>query len=116
MIELIEKFGIDWRILLAQVVNFIVVLIVLGKFVYKPVMKMLNKRREDIEHGIKSAKEAEEKLRDADNMRLRTEKEAKEQAFQVISKAEADAGLRSDELLKQASEKRDTVVGQAKVI
>ncbi len=116
MIELVEKFGVDWKILIAQAINFLVVLIVLRKFVYRPVMGMLNKRREDIEHGIKSAKEAEEKLRDADNMRLRTEKEAKEQAFQLISKAEADAGVRTDELLRQASEKRDAVVGQAKVI
>ena len=116
MTELIEKFGVDWRILIAQAINFLVVLIVLRKFVYRPLMNMLNKRREDIEHGIKSAKEAEEKLRDADNIRLRTEKSAKEQALGIISKAEFDAGVRTDELMKQASDRRDAVVGQAKVI
>jgi len=116
MVELIEKFGVDWRILIAQAINFAVVLLVLTKFVYKPVLKALQKRRDDIEHGIKSAREAEEKLRDADNASLRTHKVAKEEALRIISLAEADALVKADDVLKKAAEKRDAVVSQARVI
>lgn len=116
MIEIIEKFGVDWKILIAQAINFAIVLAVLTKFVYKPVLRALQKRREDIEHGIRSVKDAENKLKDADNLKLRTEKEAKEEALRIISKAEADAVVKADDVLKQAALKRDAVVGQAKVI
>ena len=43
--ELFGKLGIEWKLLLAQGLNFILLLIILRKFLYKPILKMLDERR-----------------------------------------------------------------------
>ena len=42
---ILENLGIDWKILLGQIINFLVVLFVLKKFAYKPFLSVLNKRK-----------------------------------------------------------------------
>lgn len=56
--ELLNALGIDWKILLAQFVNFAVLVFVLWKFAYKPIFKFLEDRKNKIEEGIKNAEQA----------------------------------------------------------
>ena len=58
MQELITKLGIDWKFLIAQIVNFLVLLFVLYKFAYGPILAMLEKRQKKIEKGLKDAEAA----------------------------------------------------------
>ena len=51
--ELLKDFGFDPILLTAQIINFLIVLVVLKKFMYKPVLDMLKKRENDIKKGIK---------------------------------------------------------------
>ena len=60
--ELLQKLGIDWRLLIAQLVNFSILVIILYKLLYKPVLKVLNDRKEKIEQGLKDAKSLGEEL------------------------------------------------------
>lgn len=48
MQELLHSLGINWSVMLAQIVNFTILLAVLAKFVYKPVLRLLDERREKI--------------------------------------------------------------------
>jgi len=52
MAELFHALGIEWPILIAQVVNFAILLVVLWKFVYTPVMRLLDARREGVLKAI----------------------------------------------------------------
>ena len=45
MLELAEKLGLDWKLLLSQAVNFLVLLALLRQFAYKPLLKILKERR-----------------------------------------------------------------------
>ena len=58
MAELLENLEIKWQLLAAQTVNFFILLFVLKKFLYKPMLKFLKERREAIEEGLKKVKEA----------------------------------------------------------
>ena len=60
--EIFSKLGIDWRLLLAQVVNFLILLFVLRRFAYTPMLRFLEKRKNRIEKGLKEGKLATEKL------------------------------------------------------
>ena len=62
MEELVKTFHIDAGLLLAQLVNFLIVLVVLYKFAYKPILKTLNDRTGKIEKGLKDAEDAQIKL------------------------------------------------------
>ena len=61
--ELLTKLGINWQLLLAQIVNFLIVLGVLGIFVYKPILNLLDARSERIRKSMDDVKaEIEQKI------------------------------------------------------
>ena len=47
--EIIKQFGINPILLAAQVVNFIVLLFIFKKLLYKPILKVLDERKKKIE-------------------------------------------------------------------
>src|SRR3989344_6005858 len=66
MNELFAAFGVDWKLLAAQGVNFGIVLVALWYFLYRPVMTTLEKRRTLVAKGVEDAQRAGEKLARAD--------------------------------------------------
>ncbi len=116
MQDILNSLGIDWKLLLAQAVNFAILFFILRQFVYKPILGVLKKRKEDIEKGIAFTKTAEENLKNSDAVKAETLKDAKTNALAIVTKAEAEAALRKDELIKDATVKRDAVLGEAKTI
>ena len=69
MAELIQNFGLDWRLLLAQAVNFFILLFLLKRFAYGPILNALKTRKTKIEEGIRFGKEAEKRLGEIDILR-----------------------------------------------
>lgn len=88
--EVAQQFGINWVLLAAQTVNFLIVLFVLKKLMYKPVQEMLKKRQATITAGLKDAEEARKLLEQT------TEKER-----EVLKKAHAEAKLLLEETKQQ---------------
>lgn len=90
--ELISKLGIDFRLLIAQIVNFFILLFVLYRFAYKPILNALEKRSKRIEQSLKDAKAIEEKMKasDAAYEAKVTEAEKKAEAVMVEARAQAE--------------------------
>ena len=101
MSELIRHFGIDWKLLLAQAVNFLILLVVLKKFAYGPILKILKKRKDEIEKGLKFTKEAGERLEQIGEEKEAVLKEARGEALGIVSQAENTAKIRKDEIFFQ---------------
>ena len=62
IMEILENLGIDWKILLAQIINFLVILYLLKRFAYRPFLKILRERKEKIDKGIKRSEEIEKRI------------------------------------------------------
>lgn len=60
--DILKEFGIDPILLAAQVVNFLVLLFILKRFLYGPILKVLETRKKRIEESLKNAQEIEQKL------------------------------------------------------
>lgn len=60
--EILNQFGVKPLLLAAQVVNFLILLFILKRFLYKPILKVLEQRKKRIEEGLKNAEEIEKKL------------------------------------------------------
>src|SRR3989338_4005309 len=58
MAQVLSTFGIDWRLLIVNAVNFALVLLALWYFLYAPVMKMLEERRQRVAQGVRDAQAA----------------------------------------------------------
>ena len=91
--EQLAPLGINLGYLVTQIVNFIILLVLLNFVAYRPLVNMLEQRRERIRQGLEDARQAEEKLAnaEADAQKLLDEKRA--EAQQIVS----DATRRADE-------------------
>ena len=49
--QIARTFGVDWSHLIAQIISFSIVCLLLYRFAYKPILKMLEERRQQIAAG-----------------------------------------------------------------
>jgi len=114
MEDLIRNFGIDWKLLLAQAVNFFILLLLLQKFAYKPILKVLRKRREEIEKGLRFTKNAEEKLGQIEKEKDDVLKKARTDGIAIVKDAEKTGRERKEEAAKEATRKSEEIILAAK--
>jgi len=87
--DLLKEFGISPLLLVAQIVNFLIILFLLQRFMYKPVLAMLKKRKETIKEGLKQAEESKLLLEQTEEKQDKIIRKAQEQASKVIDDARA---------------------------
>jgi F-type H+-transporting ATPase subunit b len=115
MEQLVSQLGIDWELLLSQAVNFVLLLIILRIFVYKPMLKLLHDRREKIEGGLVKAEEAEKRLHEVDEIGKGKIKEAEAEAVGILKRTELDAKTLEEKLLGEAKRKEAEAVASTAV-
>ncbi|HEX7042733.1 MAG TPA: F0F1 ATP synthase subunit B [Patescibacteria group bacterium] len=91
MEELVKNFGIQPVLLIAQIVNFLIVIWLLKKFAYKPIFDMLDKRKKVIEEGVKNAEESSKTLEKALEEEKKILKNAHTQAQDILTEAKDQA-------------------------
>ncbi len=113
MEQLLTTFGIQWKLLLVQAVNFAVLLGGLSYLLYTPIMRIIDERREKIAEGVRIAEAAAQRLEEAkaegDTMIGNSAREAEA----LVASARARADERGTEILKEAQLKADRVLAEA---
>src|SRR3989344_6388147 len=102
MQELFSAFGIDWKLLLAQVLNFGIVLAALSYFLYRPVLNTLEKRRGVLAKGVEDAERAGQMLAGADAEAASRVVVAETEAGEIVSRARQAAGAEKAATLEEA--------------
>lgn len=115
MTEIFGKLGLDYKLIIAQAVNFVLLLIILQRLAYKPVLKMLNDRTEKIDKSLKQAKKIEEKLKNTEEIKLAEIKKAKEEHRKIIKEAQEIAERKSQEAIEKTRIKTQEIVENAKM-
>jgi F-type H+-transporting ATPase subunit b len=110
MSDLIQKLGIDWKLLASQAVNFLILLVVLRKFAYTPLLKILKERRARIEEGIAKASEADHRLEEANAMAKDKMKQTEEDAMAMMRTMEEKAKKTEALMLEEAHKKEAQVL------
>lgn len=114
MTELFSQLGINWKLLVAQTVNFLLLLVILRFTVYKPLLSMLKERREKIEQGLKDAEAAGKKLDEAESEKRAKVKEGEEKSLAIIAETEKKSKVLEAELTKAAEAKSADLLERAK--
>jgi F-type H+-transporting ATPase subunit b len=83
-----EALGISGFALLAQIVNFVIVLYLLNRFLLGPITRTLVERRARIEQGIKDAEQARTDREQAEQERLNALQEARREANEILARAQ----------------------------
>lgn len=114
MEPLIATFHIDWKIIIAQAINFGVVFAVLYVYALKPLSKLMDERADKIAKGITDAKQnalvLEKSTKEYENILLKARKEA--QALFESGKKEAQA--KKDTMLTEAKLEVDKIIENGK--
>ena len=115
MEQLFEAFGIDWRLLLINVINFAVLVGGLTYFLYKPITNALETRREKMAQGVRDAEAAEVKLRGIESTRSEKLAEAGKEADSLLSQARDAGAKKGREMLDAAQAASARTVAEAEV-
>ena len=99
MAELLENLEIKWQLLLAQAVNFFILLFLLKKFLYKPMLKFLRERREAIEEGLKKSELAEQKFQEMREFQAKELAKTRQEAQSIIDDAKKRGETAREEIL-----------------
>lgn len=110
--EILNQFGVSPILLAAQVVNFFILLFILKRFLYKPILRILEERKNKIEQSLKNAEEIDKRLLEIEQLQEKEIqkaakigqeiiKDAKDSANQIYEETKVNAQKISDKLVKQ---------------
>lgn len=112
--EIARTFGVDWAHLFAQIVSFCIVCLVLYRFAYKPVLKMLEERRKQIAQGMANAEQIKAELARTEAQRQDVITQANTQALKLIEEARAAAARVQDQETRKAIAAAEQIVANAR--
>lgn len=113
MTELFSTFGINWTLLLMQAVNFGLLLFVLWRFVYRPVLSMIDERQKKIAEGVQKAEAADRRLAEADEEGKQLVGSAAKEGESLVAAARARSETLAAEIVKNAETKAAASIADA---
>jgi F-type H+-transporting ATPase subunit b len=99
--EIAQMFGLNWPHLTAQMISFGIVCFVLYKFAYKPVLSVLEQRRQQIAQSLADTEKIKAELARIETQRKEAMAQANAQAVKLIEEArQAAARVQQQETQK----------------
>lgn len=113
MEQILNVFGIDWKVLFVQVVNFSILLGLLWYLLYRPLVRLIESRRAQIIEGVANAERADVALRDADAKKAAIITKASLEAEEMMRLAREHAKSKETSIVHAAEEKAERVLVEA---
>lgn len=109
-----ETFGFDLKIFLSQVVSFVIVALLLRHFAYKPILGVLEERRQRIAEGLLNAEKIKQQLAEAEQRHAEILSKANAQAQKMIEDARESAGHVAERKQQEAVAAAEQIVAKAR--
>jgi F-type H+-transporting ATPase subunit b len=114
--EILTSLGIDPAVMLAQAINFFVLLAILTFLVYKPVLKLLDERKDRIAKAEEHAQLVEDKLTRVEELTQKELKKAQAKATEIINASKEAANTQGEEMITNAKEKVGKIVEEGRTV
>ena len=114
--DLFSKLGIDGQLLLAQLINFTILIVILYKLLYKPMLDMFQKRKNTISRSLSEAKKIEEDFKNLEKVKEEEMREARIHSKDLVNKATVLAEEQKNRVLAETKANNDKLVNEAKGI
>lgn len=109
----LEFFTIDKWTMIFTWVNMFILLFIVKKLLFKPVMKMLDRRDAEIKKMYESAQSANSKAESLEKEYNQKMAQARDEAGEIIKQATVTAKKREEEIIEQAKEKAVSMTKKA---
>jgi F-type H+-transporting ATPase subunit b len=110
----ITDLGINLPVLVAQIVNFSFLLLLMRLFIYKPVLKMLDERRERIREGLSAAERGRETAAEANREAQAQIDAARTEGQAIVAQAQQVAQRLQEEGRAQAATQAEALLERAR--
>lgn len=108
-----EQLGIDGRWFLSQIVNFVILLLILQRFLYKPILNMLQQRQERIRESMEYADRVKREAERAQEDYEKKIEESRREAQAIIAQAMQQAERLREEILAKAQDEAREIKAKA---
>ena len=112
---IVETFGIDWPMLIAQAINFLIVAFVIWKFAFKNILSTIKEREKQIADSLKNADKIKLELEETEKQQQETLQEASLEAKKTISIAQEQAKAFIEEQKEDARKQAEEIITKAKL-
>ena len=109
-----RQFGFDLWIFLSQVISFILVAVLLKLFAYKPILRVLEERRQRIAEGLLNAEKIKQQLAEAEKRHQEILAQANEKAQKMIDEARSSAGVIAQRKEQEAIAAAEQILAKAR--
>lgn len=108
-----ETFGWDLRLFLSQVVSFIIVAMVLKRFAYKPILAVLEERRQRIADGLLNADKIKQQLAESEQRYQEILAKGNAAAQKMIDEARASSAVIAERKQQEAVTAAEQILAKA---
>ena len=112
--QVARTFGVDWTHLVAQIVSFCIVSFILYRFAYRPILQMLEVRRQQIAQGLANAEQIKAELARTEEQRMEVMAQANVQATKFIEEARAAAARLQEQETQKAIAAAEQIMANAR--
>ncbi len=109
-----ETFGFNVWMFLSQVLSFTIVALLLRRFAYKPILGVLEERRQRIAEGLLNAEKIKQQLAEAEQRYAEILANANAAAQKMIDEARTSAGIVSERKQQEAVVTAEQIVAKAR--
>ncbi|MCH7837110.1 MAG: F0F1 ATP synthase subunit B [Chloroflexi bacterium] len=109
-----DELGLNVPVLVAQLVNFFLLLVLLRIFLYKPILNMLAQRAKRVKEGLEAAEQSIERAAQADQEVAQQLEQARQQSQTNIAKAQEAASRIQEEARSQARRDAEVLLERAR--
>lgn len=108
--EILEQFGVEWKLLIVQLINFLIFILIFRKFVLPKLKGFMDERAKGIKDSLKDAEQARRAAEQAEVERQQTLATAVKEADRVLADAREQAAAQGEELVAQAKAEAARVI------
>ena len=112
--QIAKTFGVDWPHLIAQMISFGIVCLILQRYAYKPVLKTLELRRQQIAESVANTEKIKAELAQTEVHRQEMMSQAGVQANKLIEEARSAAGRVGEQETQKAIATAEQIIGKAR--
>lgn len=112
--QIARTFGVDWSHLVAQIISFSIVCLLLHRFAYKPILKMLEDRRQQIAQGIANTEKIKIELTQTEAQRQEVMMQADARATKVIEEAHTAAARVNEQETQKAIAAAEQIIAKSR--
>jgi len=112
--DFLKTFGFDVKLFIAQIINFLILVYLLNRFLYKPILEILKQREKKIRTGLEDAEKSRIILEQAEKEKEEILKNARIESEKIINETKLIAEEIRKSIIDSSKSESEKIILEAK--